>query len=122
MQKIAVLECIFPPIVYALLGTSNKISIGPVALDSILIITGLSVLAQPGSDHYLELAVTLTLMVGLIQLLFGLIKFVRMAVEISSNFFGGESERVSHALDVDDQILGNPALGNFERGMRACWG
>ena len=27
--------CIVPPIMYALLGTSNKLSIGPVALDSI---------------------------------------------------------------------------------------
>ena len=67
--------CIFPPIIYALLGTSNKISIGPVALDSILIITGLSVLAEPGSDRYLELAIALTLMVGVIQAFFGFIKF-----------------------------------------------
>jgi len=67
--------CIFPPIIYALLGTSNKISIGPVALDSILIITGLSVLAEPGSEHYLELAIGLTLLVGVIQGFFGLIKF-----------------------------------------------
>ena len=67
--------CIFPPLIYALLGTSNKISIGPVALDSILIITGLSALAEPGSDQYLELAIALTLMVGLIQGLFGLLKF-----------------------------------------------
>ena len=66
--------CVFPPVVYALLGTSNKISIGPVALDAILIITGLSLLAEPGSDRYLSLAITLTLMVGMIQLLFGAIK------------------------------------------------
>ncbi len=67
--------CIFPPVIYALLGTSNKISMGPVALDSILIITGLSVLATPGTEHYLELAIALTLMVGLIQVFFGFIKF-----------------------------------------------
>lgn len=67
--------CIFPPIIYALLGTSNKISIGPVALDSILIITSLRVFAEPGSDHYIELAIILTLMVGVIQGLFGLIRF-----------------------------------------------
>ncbi|MDA8902952.1 sulfate permease [Porticoccaceae bacterium] len=67
--------CIFPPIVYALLGTSNKISMGPVALDSILIITGLSVLAEPGSERYLELAVLLTLMVAVLQLGLGLAKF-----------------------------------------------
>lgn len=66
--------CIFPPVIYALLGTSNKISIGPVALDSILILTGLSLLAEPGSDHYLELAIALTLLVGVIQSLLGFIK------------------------------------------------
>lgn len=73
--ELGLYACIFPPIIYALLGTSNKVSIGPVALDSILILTGLSVLAEPGSDHYLELAVVLTLMVGLIQCIFGVIKF-----------------------------------------------
>ena len=67
--------CIFPPIVSALLGTSNKISMGPVALDAILIITGLSVLAETGSERYLELAILLTLMVGLLQLGLGLLKF-----------------------------------------------
>ena len=67
--------CIFPPIIYALLGTSNKISMGPVALDSILIITGLSVLAEPGTERYLELAILLTLMVGLLQFGLGLLKF-----------------------------------------------
>lgn len=67
--------CIVPPLVYALLGTSNKISMGPVALDSILILTGLSALAEPGSDNYLELAIALTLMVGLIQFALGMLKF-----------------------------------------------
>ncbi|SHK23946.1 sulfate permease, SulP family [Marinobacter antarcticus] len=66
---------IFPPLLYALLGTSNKISVGPVALDAILILSGLSVLAEPGSDHYLQLAIELTLLVGLIQFLFGLLRF-----------------------------------------------
>lgn len=66
---------IFPPLLYALLGTSNKISIGPVALDAVLILSGLSVLAEPGSDQYLQLAVELTLLVGLIQFLFGVLRF-----------------------------------------------
>ena len=67
--------CILPPIIYALLGTSNKLSIGPVALDSILILSGLSMLAEPGTEEYLDLAITLTLMVGLIQAFFGIIRF-----------------------------------------------
>ena len=67
--------CIVPPVLYALLGTSNKISMGPVALDSILILSGLSVIAEPGSENYLELAIALTLLIGLIQFVFGLLKF-----------------------------------------------
>ncbi len=66
---------IFPPLMYALLGSSNKVSLGPVALDAILIISGLRLIAPPGSDHYLELALTLTLLVGAMQLLLGLVRF-----------------------------------------------
>lgn len=66
---------VFPPIIYAILGTSNKISIGPVALDSILIIAGLQMLAEPGSDEYLSLAIMLSLLVGIIQTLLGLLRF-----------------------------------------------
>jgi sulfate permease, SulP family len=73
--EVGLYAAIFPPILYALLGTSNKISIGPVALDSILILTGLSVIAEPGSPHYVELAIGLTLMVGLIQTALGLLRF-----------------------------------------------
>ena len=73
--EVGLYAAIFPPLVYALLGTSNKISIGPVALDAILILSGLSQLAEPGSGAYLELAVTLTLLVGLLQFIFGLLRF-----------------------------------------------
>ena len=73
--EVGLYAAIFPPILYALLGTSNKISLGPVALDSILILTGLSVIAEPGSPHYVELAIGLTLMVGLIQTALGLLRF-----------------------------------------------
>ena len=67
--------CVIPPIIYALLGTSNKISIGPVALDSILIISGLSLIAEAETDRYLSLALTMTLMVGLIQAVLGMARF-----------------------------------------------
>lgn len=73
--EIGLYAAIFPPLLYALLGTSNKISIGPVALDSILILSGLSVLAEPGSDEYLQLAIVLTLLVGILQFVFGLLRF-----------------------------------------------
>lgn len=73
--EVGLYAAIFPPLLYALLGTSNKISVGPVALDAILILSGLSVLAEPGSPQYLQLAVELTLMVGLLQFIFGVLRF-----------------------------------------------
>jgi len=72
--EVGLYASIFPPLLYALLGTSNKISIGPVALDSILILTGLSALAEPGSEDYVQLAIVLTLLVGLLQFVFGLLR------------------------------------------------
>lgn len=72
--EVGLYAAIFPPVIYALLGSSNKVSIGPVALDAILILSGLSLLAEPGSQHYLQLAFTLTLLVGLLQFAFGLLR------------------------------------------------
>ncbi|MFK8049754.1 MAG: SulP family inorganic anion transporter [Halioglobus sp.] len=97
--------CIFPPILYALMGTSNKISIGPVALDSILILSGLSALAEPGSDDYLHLAITLTLMVGVIQLFFGMLKFGFIANFLSNPVILGYTSAA--AIIIIGSQLGN---------------
>ncbi|MDQ3017569.1 MAG: SulP family inorganic anion transporter, partial [Bacteroidota bacterium] len=59
-----------PMIVYACLGSSRHLSVGPVAIDSILTAAGVRVLATVGSADYISLTITLALMVGLIQ--FGL--------------------------------------------------
>lgn len=63
-----------PILVYALLGTSRQLSVGPVAMDSLFVAATVSVMAIPGSPHYIELAIALALMMGAAQLLFGLIR------------------------------------------------
>ncbi len=63
-----------PLLIYALMGTSRQLSVGPVALDSLLVATGVGMLAQAGSDQYLHLAILLALMVGVIQLLMSLLR------------------------------------------------
>ena len=60
-----------PQIVYAFLGTSRQLSIGPAAMDSLIVASGVSVLAAIGSEHFLVLAVLLAFMVGFFQILFG---------------------------------------------------
>ena len=63
-----------PQIIYAITGTSRQLSVGPVAMDSLLVAAGLSAIAAIGSDRYVELAIGLALMMGCIQLLLGLLK------------------------------------------------
>ncbi len=60
-----------PLIIYALLGTSRQLAVGPVAMVSLLTATGIGALAQGGTETYIALAITLAFFVGLIQFLIG---------------------------------------------------
>ena len=63
-----------PQVIYAIMGTSRLLAVGPVAMDSLLVAAGLSLVATQGSDEYIAYAILLALMVGLFQLLLGLLK------------------------------------------------
>ena len=63
-----------PQIVYAFIGTSRQLAVGPVAMDSLLVAAGLSAMAIAGSDRYIELALLLAAMMGAIQLTLGLLR------------------------------------------------
>ncbi len=60
-----------PPVVYAILGSARQVSPGPVAMDSLLVMTGVSAIAELGSDYYMVVVFTLTLVVGLVQFSLG---------------------------------------------------
>ena len=63
-----------PLIIYALLGTSRQLAVGPVAIVSLLTAAGVGTLAQAGTETYILLAVTLAFLVGLVQFLVGIFK------------------------------------------------
>ncbi len=65
---------LIPLLVYAVLGTSRQLSVGPVAMDSLIVASGISTLAAVGSEHFVILAITLAFFVGLFQILFGLFR------------------------------------------------
>lgn len=65
---------IIPLLLYAFFGSSRHLSVGPVALVSLLILTGLSELATPGSARYIELAIATSLLAGLIQIALGMLR------------------------------------------------
>ena len=58
-----------PLLIYPLFATSKHLSVGPVALISIILFGGLSELALPGSIEFIELALLTAMLAGLIQLL-----------------------------------------------------
>ncbi|MEO9532212.1 MAG: sulfate permease [Crocinitomicaceae bacterium] len=63
-----------PQIIYAILGTSRQLSVGPVAMDSLLVASGLGALKFSGIDDYISAAIFLALLMGGIQLLLGLFR------------------------------------------------
>jgi len=60
-----------PLIIYALLGTSRQLAVGPVAMVSLLVAGGVGGLVEAGTDSYVAYAVMLMVMAGGIQLLMG---------------------------------------------------
>lgn len=63
-----------PLIIYALLGTSRQLAVGPVAMVALLISSGVGAIAELGSTEFIALAILLALMVGLIQFSMGVLR------------------------------------------------
>lgn len=66
---------IFPLLVYSLFGPTRQLSVGPVAVISIMVFSSVSVIAPVGTSLFLQLVFFTTLLVGLIQLLLALFRF-----------------------------------------------
>ncbi|MGB5237195.1 MAG: sulfate permease [Flavobacteriaceae bacterium] len=64
---------LIPLLIYVLLGTSGPLAIGPVAMDSLLVAIGLGALALSDGE-YIAMAIFLALIVGVIQLLMGILR------------------------------------------------
>lgn len=66
---------VLPMMIYALIGGSPTLSIGPVALISMMTFATLNPLFELGSAAYIQAACLLAVLVGLISLLLGVFKF-----------------------------------------------
>lgn len=60
-----------PQVMYAIFGSSRQVAIGPVAMDSLIVATGVSTVALAGSESYISIAILLALIVGAIQFILG---------------------------------------------------
>ncbi|MFA6019931.1 MAG: SulP family inorganic anion transporter [Rhodospirillales bacterium] len=111
---------IVPAIIAALFGSSWHLVSGPTTAASLVLFSSLSALAEPGSAHYVKLAITLAMMVGLLELALGLfrlgsiVNFISHSVVIGftagagvliaanqiKNYFGLPIPRGSHFIDI----------------------
>jgi len=66
---------LLPALVAVLFGASPRLSVGPTALSCLLVSASLAGLATPGSSEWIALAVWLSLLTGLLQVVLGLARF-----------------------------------------------
>lgn len=68
---------VVPPLIYAVMGTSREIAIGPVAVVSLLLPSMIQKLQDPGADPiaYTKLVLTATFFTGIFQASFGLFRY-----------------------------------------------
>jgi len=78
-----------PAVIAALFGSSRHLVSGPTTAASIVLFSSLSVYALPGSADYVTLALTLTLMVGVIELVLGLARMGALFLDLELAIFMG---------------------------------
>ena len=66
---------LLPALIAVLFSASPRLSVGPTALTCLLVGASLTGLAEPGSQRWIELAVWLALLTGLLQIVLGFARF-----------------------------------------------
>ncbi len=78
-----------PAVVAALFGSSWHLVSGPTTAASVIMFASLSTMAPPGSEEYVALAITLAFMVGVLQLVMGLMRLGALVNFISHSVVVG---------------------------------
>lgn len=97
---------IVPLAIYAVFGTSRQLGVGPVAIVSILVATGIGNLAEPGSGRYIELAIATAFLVGGVQFLMGIFRLGFLMNFISKPVISGFTSAAAF-------IIGFSQMGNL---------
>ncbi|CCN45563.1 putative SULFATE TRANSPORTER [Vibrio nigripulchritudo MADA3029] len=122
---------IIPAVVAALFGSSHHLISGPTAALSVIVFTTVNQFAAPGSDLYIQLAISLTLFAGIVQLVLGLLRFGAVVNFVSHSVVLGftagaaiviSASQIKHMLGlnypsgataVDNLVLGWQHLNDF---------
>lgn len=87
--EVGLYASIVPPLVYALLGTSRTLAVGPVAVAAVMVSAALTPYAGGDADKYLTGALILSALVGLLLLGLGLLRLGWLTAFISHPVLSG---------------------------------
>ena len=104
---------ILPLVAYAVLGSSMTLSVGPVAVASLMTAAAVTPLAAAGSAEYVLLSMLLALIGGVVLLLLGLLRMGFVANFLSHPVISGfvTGSAVLIAINQLKPLLGVPAEG-----------
>lgn len=99
-----------PQIIYAFLGTSRQLAVGPVAMDSLLVATGLNALALLEPSQYIQMALLLAFLMGLIQLFLGILRMGFIVSFLSKPVISGFTSAAALIIGLSQlkNLLGIP--------------
>ncbi len=92
---------LIPQLIYAVFGSSRQVAIGPVAMDSLIVATGVSTLALAGSDSYIAIAILLAFLVGGIQFLLGVFRLGFVVNFLSKPVITGFTSAVAVTIGIN---------------------
>ena len=78
-----------PQIVYAILGTSRQLAVGPVAIDSLIVASGLGIISISSPEQYILMAISLAFIVGSFQIIMALFRFSFITSFLSKPIING---------------------------------
>ncbi|MEH6557040.1 MAG: sulfate permease [Oceanicoccus sp.] len=112
--EVGLYATILPLITYAVFGTSRTLSVGPVAIASLMTAAALSQVAEQGSADYLAAAIMLAMLSGLFLLLLGIMKLGFLANFLSHPVISGfiTASAILIALSQMKHLLGVDAQGD----------
>ncbi|MFU7528518.1 SulP family inorganic anion transporter [Qipengyuania sp. ASV99] len=120
---------ILPLVLYAIFGTSRTLAVGPVAVVSLMTASAAGAVAGQGSAAYLEAAITLAFLSGIMLAVLGLLRAGFLANLLSHPVISGfitasgiliATSQIKHILGIDaggdnwPEMLGSLAIAVFE--------
>ncbi len=102
-----------PLILYAIFGTSRSLSVGPVAVTSLMTLAAVAPIASQGTPEYLAAALVLALLTGIILIILGFLRLGFLANFMSFPVMAGLGTAVGIQIATSQltPVLGIPSEG-----------